>query len=259
MRLVQKLSLATLALTVLATPLLAQVSSGKSGANPDAVIGKDRSEGRVPNTYGTSTLATYTINAYDFNVFDSSETFSGTGGTGDRYLTNFGFFLAPVHIPSGASITFIEVQGCNTAGSGTIVATLYSNTTSGGVESETGHGSVVVAAGSGCGFFAASFATPPTVDNVNRSYYAQVTNGTTDGTTRFSAVRLYHVLQVSPAPGTATFTDVPTSHPQFRFVEALVAAGITGGCGGGNYCPDSPLTRGQMAVFLSAALGLQWQ
>ncbi|HEX4438485.1 MAG TPA: S-layer homology domain-containing protein, partial [Thermoanaerobaculia bacterium] len=40
--------------------------------------------------------------------------------------------------------------------------------------------------------------------------------------------------------------------------EALNAAGITGGCGNGNYCPDGPVTRGQMAVFLSKALGLHW-
>jgi hypothetical protein len=66
-------------------------------------------------------------------------------------------------------------------------------------------------------------------------------------------------LQVSPAPATATFGDVPKSHPFFRYVEALTAAGITGGCGGGNFCPDAPLTRGQMAVFMAKALGLQWQ
>jgi hypothetical protein len=42
---------------------------------------------------------------------------------------------------------------------------------------------------------------------------------------------------------------------QVRFVEALFAAGISVG---GNYCPDAPLTRGQMAVFLSGALGLHW-
>ncbi len=64
--------------------------------------------------------------------------------------------------------------------------------------------------------------------------------------------------QVSPAPATASFADVPTSHPFFQFVEALVKSGVTGGCGGGNYCPDAPLTRGQMAAFLAKALGLQW-
>jgi hypothetical protein len=63
-------------------------------------------------------------------------------------------------------------------------------------------------------------------------------------------------LQVSPAPAVATFSDVPTDHPFFRFVEALAASGITAGCGGGQYCVDAPVTRGEVAVFLSAALGL---
>ena len=76
--------------------------------------------------------------------------------------------------------------------------------------------------------------------------------------TRFQAVRIIYRLQVSPAPATATFNDVPTTSGQFRFVEALVAAGITSGCGAGNYCPNDPVTRGQMAVFLSVALGLHF-
>lgn len=57
---------------------------------------------------------------------------------------------------------------------------------------------------------------------------------------------------------TATFNDVTTSHPFFQFVEALMKAGVTGGCGAGNFCPNASLTRGQMAVFLARALGLQW-
>ena len=65
-------------------------------------------------------------------------------------------------------------------------------------------------------------------------------------------------LQVSPAPGTATFADVPTNHTFFQFVEALASSGITAGCGGGNFCPNQPLTRGQMAVFLSKGLGLHF-
>src|SRR5450432_1221551 len=63
---------------------------------------------------------------------------------------------------------------------------------------------------------------------------------------------------VSPAPASATFGDVPTTDGAFQFIEALVASGVTAGCGGGNYCPDAFLTRRQMAVFLSKALGLQW-
>jgi hypothetical protein len=69
---------------------------------------------------------------------------------------------------------------------------------------------------------------------------------------------VYWTRQVSPAPPMATFGDVPTSHPFFQFVEALAKSGITGGCGGGSFCPDAALTRGQMAVFLAKALGLQW-
>jgi hypothetical protein len=65
--------------------------------------------------------------------------------------------------------------------------------------------------------------------------------------------------QVSPAPVSATFpNDTPTSHPYFRFIEALAAAGITSGCAPGSFCPNNPITRGEMAVFLAAALGLHW-
>ena len=38
--------------------------------------------------------------------------------------------------------------------------------------------------------------------------------------------------------------------PFAPWIEALAAAGITGGCGGGNYCPTNVVTRQQMAVFL---------
>jgi hypothetical protein len=58
--------------------------------------------------------------------------------------------------------------------------------------------------------------------------------------------------------GTPTFSDVGVLHPYYRFVEALAAAGITGGCGGGLYCVNAPITRGEMAVFLAAALGLHF-
>jgi hypothetical protein len=39
-------------------------------------------------------------------------------------------------------------------------------------------------------------------------------------------------------------------------VEQLSAEGITAGCGGGNYCPDLPVTRASMAVFLVRAFNL---
>ena len=48
----------------------------------------------------------------------------------------------------------------------------------------------------------------------------------------------------------ADFLDVAGDHPNHRFVEALVRRYVTGGCGAGNYCPNAPVTREQMAVFL---------
>ena len=59
-----------------------------------------------------------------------------------------------------------------------------------------------------------------------------------------------------PACTTPVFNDVPASSPFCRWIEELVRRGITGGCGGGIYCPPQPVTREQMAVFLSATFGL---
>jgi hypothetical protein len=113
----------------------------------------------------------------------------------------------------------------------------------------------------GCGSFSVTpfpAFTPLVIDNDSNTYFLQVTTGSTGTMLGFTAVRVYYSLQVSPAPAVATCSDVPTSHPFFRFIEALAASGITSGCGGGNYCPDAPLTRGQMAVFLSIGLGLHF-
>jgi IPT/TIG domain/S-layer homology domain len=53
-----------------------------------------------------------------------------------------------------------------------------------------------------------------------------------------------------PPPCTGVFPDVPCSSTFAPWIEALYASGITGGCGGGNYCPTNPVTRQQMAAFL---------
>ncbi len=96
------------------------------------------------------------------------------------------------------------------------------------------------------------------IDNVNDSYPIRVVLTVDAGLQMLRRAVVYYHLQVSPAPATATFLDVPTDNPYFQFVEALAASGITAGCGGGNFCPDRPVTRGQVAVFLAKALGLYW-
>jgi hypothetical protein len=79
-----------------------------------------------------------------------------------------------------------------------------------------------------------------------------------NGPTRAQLTRaLAQALAIQPpacVPGQEMFHDVPASSPFCPFIEELVRRGITGGCGGGNYCPNSPVTRAQMAAFLVKVL-----
>jgi hypothetical protein len=59
-----------------------------------------------------------------------------------------------------------------------------------------------------------------------------------------------------PACTTPVFNDVPANSPFCRWIEELARRGVVTGCGGGNYCPTAPVTREQMAVFLTGTFGL---
>jgi S-layer family protein len=59
-----------------------------------------------------------------------------------------------------------------------------------------------------------------------------------------------------PACTTPVFNDVPASDPFCRWIEELARRGVVSGCGGGAYCPNNPVTREQMGVFISATFGL---
>jgi len=60
-----------------------------------------------------------------------------------------------------------------------------------------------------------------------------------------------------PPACTGIFADVACpGAPAVDFIEELYNENITGGCGGGNYCPLSNNTRGQMAVFIQKTFNL---
>lgn len=61
---------------------------------------------------------------------------------------------------------------------------------------------------------------------------------------------------IPPTASGTKFTDIPSNHWAAAWIEQLAAEGITGGCGGGKYCPNTPVTRGQMAVFLVETFNL---
>ncbi len=52
---------------------------------------------------------------------------------------------------------------------------------------------------------------------------------------------------------TPYFTDVPSTHPFFKWIQKMKDLGITAGCGAALYCPDDPVTRDQMAAFIIRA------
>ena len=67
----------------------------------------------------------------------------------------------------------------------------------------------------------------------------------------------YGASYTPPAIGVGTgFSDVQPGYWAAAWIKQLVAEGITAGCGTGTYCPESPVTRAQMAVFLVRTFGL---
>ena len=56
--------------------------------------------------------------------------------------------------------------------------------------------------------------------------------------------------------GNSLFGDVLPTDGTCKFIHYIYAHGVTAGCGGGNYCPVSSVTRGHMAVFLVTAFKL---
>ena len=57
-----------------------------------------------------------------------------------------------------------------------------------------------------------------------------------------------------PPTSTDYFTD-DTGSVHEGDINSLAASGITFGCGGSDYCPQGPVTRGQMTAFLHRAVG----
>jgi parallel beta-helix repeat protein len=86
--------------------------------------------------------------------------------------------------------------------------------------------------------------------------YCPATNVTREQMAAFIIRALHEPGYVPPTPGMQRFADVPPSHPFYAFIEEMAVRQITLGCGGGNYCPTTNVTREQMAAFLVRALGL---
>jgi photosystem II stability/assembly factor-like uncharacterized protein len=61
---------------------------------------------------------------------------------------------------------------------------------------------------------------------------------------------------VPPAATGTVFGDVPIGAFAADWIEELFHEGISAGCGGGNFCPDAPLSRAQASALIVRAFGL---
>ena len=220
----------------------------------------DRNVG--PRTYGTANRTILTVSAWDFvpRVSSAIMTEDATGSSRCMDAASPSFNLrAGLQLPNGAVLERISIEGCDFTSSDQLTMVvglcpvpsnlcLTAAVTSGDAFDE------------GCDVFGVNLTTPIEIDNTNYTYYFEIQMPPGCSLATFRAARAYYRLQVSTPPQVATFSDVPLGHPQRQFIEALAASGITSGCATGplRYCPDAPVTRGQMAIFLAKALGLHF-
>jgi hypothetical protein len=215
----------------------------------------------APDEFGTQDYTVTTIGAGSFTPRASYDAYP-------RYSTDTSFgrvmegvvtgdFYSTVSIPAGAVIDYIGLESyCGVpAASGVQLNDIdrYGNVTPIATFSCTAHGYDTDYNSTAIGY--------QLTWNVHHLLMLDVQITTQNsGWGTFSWVEIWWKRSVSPPPASASFNDVPTNHPFFQFIEALKASGITAGCQASPplYCPDAPLTRGQMAVFLSKALGLHW-
>ncbi len=253
----------TMIVLVLAVPLVPLTTAAQPRLSGRPVTGPPRisvtlSEAPTQPRFGTAD-ASYVRDGFS-EFFPTS---SGAGYT-DCYVpcpipgrSSDGVLTGPQpKLPGGAQLTYVELDFCDDSVNAAIRLDVVECDYRGMDCSFLTTLQTTPAGTFGCSSMSADLTSLNyTVDNFFREIFTYVD---APAETLLTGVIWGYRLQVSPAPATATFPDVPVGSQFHRYVEALVDAGITAGCGGGNYCPNSPITRGQMAAFLSIALGLHW-
>ena len=217
----------------------------------------------APEAFGGYLYSVSSVSDLAFVPFDSSVNYSTAAGTRFRFATaSPASFGSTIVLPAGAVIDYIGLGSCDLVGGRFSVGLRrqYADGTFTDIDTfnTTPHGG-----GAPCRMDYSPGVLGYQIDaNTGASlqlFVSQNPGAPTDGSVNFSSVEVWRFTKVSPAPAAASFLDVPTSNPFFQYVEALKASGITGGCGdGSNFCPDQPVLRKQMAVFLAKALGLAY-
>lgn len=177
-------------------------------------------------------------------------------GSGARFIApnQQEFFWTALTLPTGAIVDYIGINNLNDGTPLVVGAALYSRDDSGLLlfldgTSNTPHTD-----------WATDINTTPfneiLIKPVETAYLLRLEFDASTNPQYIGAVQVWWRTTVSSPPAFPTFNDVPESDPGYQYIEALAISGITGGCGGGNFCPENAVTRRQMAIFLSKALGL---
>jgi hypothetical protein len=250
------LASAAILLAIGSAPLTAQ--EARFAGNPGAV--HHETTPKTPE-WGTGGVTYYTMGAAEFLPKDSSTAYATSVSPSQRYATGCcAVFQTTPHIPGGALLTYLEFDYCD-SDPGDYLSLQLSDCDYLGICNYPPMAQIdTPLAASACGVYDWIDLTPLnyTVNNTSRRLLLEVYTSSGSGDKTFYGAVMGYKLQVSQPPGSPTFNDVPTNDFGYQYIEALAASGITGGCGNNNFCPDSPVTRRQMAIFIAKALGLSW-
>jgi hypothetical protein len=196
------------------------------------------------------------ISAMSFQPAQSGQQYFVSGSAG-RYIPadQQQFFWTSLLLPPGAIVEYIGINNLNDGTPLVVGAAIYGRADSGGLNyvagtSNTAHTDWQTDINTSP--FGKALTFPTSI-----AYLLRLEFDASPNPQYIGSVQVWWRTTVS-VPLQQTFNDVPESDFGFEYIEALAASGITGGCGGGNYCPDNPVTRRQMAIFLAKALGLNY-
>lgn len=228
---------------------------------------------RVPaSTHGPKGfgLKDYTVTVIPASAFTSDTDASTDFGSLFRYFaprnTAGGHFFHGVSVPSGAVIDFIGLEtqdnGRNAYQANLYYMTEYAGSTSGIVSVDFGlnghYGYDTAYNPTPLGWQLATNRSNALVMDVYQRPYDCPFPCDPGRQISFGWVEIWWKRTVPEATPFASFNDVPPGALGFDHIEALKASGITGGCTPDKFCPDDPVKRRQMAIFLAKALGLFW-
>lgn len=269
-----RIRIATLAVAALAfagATLPAQQASAPAAKTPSPGLRNQmpavKARPSRPAAFGTTATSYVRLAASAFEVDNSGVGYTTAWDPASQVFANqkwitsgFAHMYASPQLPGGSNLIYAELDACDASTTGKhVTADLYYCNFDGTCPATPFATLVSVSdVANPCNGQFVELGTPAFVDNFYTQILADVHFDALDGSNTVAGMIFGYRLQVSPAPPTPTFGDVPASDFGFQYIEALAASGITGGCGGGNYCPDNPVTRRQMAIFIAKALGLNW-